>query len=90
MIAMAIDTAFTIARALLAWLAVAVTVVTISLLAAATTGAWAWRAAWRGVAAALSAAQHSGAPELPREPHGAPEGPSRPACSWAQTDKEAA
>lgn len=89
MIVEAVDTAESIAAALLAWLAVFVTVITISLLAAAATGAWAWRTAWRGVAAALSAVQHSSAPELPHEPHDGPETP-HPAPAWAHPDEEAA
>ena len=90
MIAEAIDTAYTIGTALLAWIAVAAAVVTVALVTAVLTGAWAWRTAWRGVTAAMSLVQHSSAPELPHEPHSAPQALSRPAPAWADTNKEAA
>ena len=95
MIGEAIDTALTLGWALIAWIAVLATVGTIALLAAAVTGAWAWRAAWRAVRGAWRGPVAPQGPfEVSRITGHAPE-PSQshtgpPAPSWAHTDKEAA
>jgi hypothetical protein len=46
-IAEAIDTAYTIGAAILAWIAVAAAAATVVLFAGVLTGAWAWRAVRR-------------------------------------------
>ena len=97
MIVEAVDTAFTIARALLAWLAILAAVITIALFTTVLTGAWAWRTVAGSVKAAcawLSWRQTgSEVPEVDGEGPGAP-GPSsartdRPAPAWADTNKDA-
>ena len=98
MIPMAIDTAVTIARALLAWLAILAAVITVALFTTVLTGAWAWQT----VAASVKVARawlswrlrDFEAPEVDGEGSGAPEPSSAhtapPAPSWARADKEAA
>jgi hypothetical protein len=90
-IAEAIDTAWTLGRALLAWIAVAATVVTIVLLAAAVTGVWAWqtarhacRAAWRRLTASRRAEQVPRVVQIPARP--VQRRSQRPAPSWAHTE----
>ena len=98
MIPMAIDTAFTIARALLAWLAILAAVLTVALFTTVLTGAWAWQTVAASVKTArawLSWRQAgSETPEADREGPDAPEPSSAhtepQAPSWARTDKEAA
>lgn len=95
MIAEAIDTVITLGWALAAWLTVFATVGTIILLGAATTGAWAWRTAWRAFSGAWRRATGANtAPDVPEavatlpEPADGHTEPHRPA--WAHTDKDAA
>ena len=98
MIPMAIDTAFAIAQALLAWLAILAAVLTIALFTTVLTGAWAWQTVAASVKAArawLSWRQTgSEAPEVDGEGPDAPEPAdahtARPAPAWADTGKEAA
>ena len=98
MITMAIDTAVTIARALLAWLAILAAVLTITLFTTVLTGAWAWQTVATSVktARAWLSWRQTGpeAPEVDGEGPGAPEPAdahaARSAPAWADTDKEAA
>jgi hypothetical protein len=94
-IAEAIDTVITLGWALLAWLTVFATVGTIILLGAATTGAWAWRTAWRAIGGAWRRATGAntgpdalGAVAPLPEPADGHTEPRHPA--WAHTDKDAA
>ena len=98
MITMAIDTAVTIARALLAWLAILAAVLTVVLFTTVLAGAWAWQTVATSVktARAWLSWRQTGfeTPEVDGEGPGAP-GPSsartdRPAPAWADTGKEAA
>ena len=98
MIPMAIDTAVTIARALLAWLAILAAVLTVALFTSVLTGAWAWQTVATSVktARAWLSWRQAGfeAPEVDGEGPGAPEPSSArtapPAPAWARADKEAA
>jgi steroid 5-alpha reductase family enzyme len=66
-IAEAIDAAWTIGAALLAWIAVAAAVATIGLITLAVTGVWAWKAARRALTGAQTApdAEDARFPNLP-------------------------
>ncbi|NUS83698.1 MAG: hypothetical protein HOY75_13365 [Streptomyces sp.] len=91
MIAEAVDTAVTVAWALLAWITAMAVVATVVLYAVAVTIAVACRALRRGVKAALAASQRLKAPESHPEPQRPPEARTGPRVpSWADTDKDAA
>lgn len=79
-----IDTAAVMADAILAWIVAAAFVVTVGLYTAVLTGAWAWRAARRGVTGSLAAEQPAPDPESTPTPQ------RRTGPAWAHTDKEAA
>lgn len=91
MIAEAFDTLFTLGWALLVWIVLLAAVASLALWTVLVTVAWACRAVWRGVAAALALVQRERTPELLPEPHKpaqARTAVSRP--TWAQPDEEAA
>lgn len=91
MIAGAVDTAYSIGWAIVAWIALTAAAATLALYTAAVTVVFAVRAVWRGVAAVVSLVQHSGARELPREaPEPAQGRTARPAPAWARTEEDAA
>lgn len=77
-----IDTAAALLDAILAWIAVAAFAVTVGLYTAILTGAWAWRAARRGVAGAWRAEQAAPGPESIPTPQ------RRTGPSWARTDTD--
>jgi uncharacterized transporter YbjL len=79
-----IDTAAVMADAILAWIVAAAFVATVVVYTLILTGAWAWRAARRGLTGSLAASQPTDAPIPPRtaERHTGP--------TWAHADKEAA
>ncbi|MEV8032247.1 hypothetical protein [Streptomyces sp. NPDC086182] len=80
----ALDTGAALADAILAWIVAAAVVATVVLFTAVLTGAWAWRAARRGLAGAWRAEQPAPGPESIPTPQ------RRTGPSWALDDKEAA
>ena len=91
MIAEAFDTLFALGWALLVWIVLLAAVASLALWTVLVTAAWACRAVWRCVAAALAVAQRSRTPEPLPEPQKPPQArvaPSRP--TWAQSEEDAA
>jgi hypothetical protein len=74
----AIDTAYTIGAAILAWIAVLAAVATVVLFTGVLVGAWAWRAVRKRLTGSLAAERPPHAPE----PTPTPE--RRPTPSWAR------
>ena len=78
MIAEAMDAAWTLGWALLAWILVGALVVTVVVLAVTAVVGWAARAAWRGLTQALRTPQPPEGPRVqpePDSPSGARTGP---------------
>ncbi|HWM95539.1 MAG TPA: hypothetical protein VNO54_00640 [Streptosporangiaceae bacterium] len=82
MIAEAIDTAYTIGWAIVAWITLTAAFATLALYTVVVAVAFACEALWRGVTAAVAAVQRLGAPALPPEPQKPPQ--ARAAPSWAR------
>jgi len=86
-----VDAIRSLGWALAVWVVLLAAVASLALWTVLVTVAWACRAVWRGVAAALALVQRSQAPEPLPEPHKPAQtrvARSRP--SWAQPDEEAA
>jgi len=81
-IAEAIDTAYTIGAAILAWIVLTAAFATLALYTVVVAVAFACEAVWRGVTATVAAVRRSRAPELPPEPQKPPQ--ARVAPSWAR------
>jgi len=82
----AIDTAYTIGWALLAWVVLTAAFATLALYAAVVAVAFACEVLWRGAAAAVAAVQRLGAPALPPEPQKPPR--ARAVPSWVREEHD--
>ena len=78
MIAEAMDAAWTLGWALLAWILVGALVVTVVVLAVGAVVGWAARAAWRGLTRLLRAVEPNEAPRVHPEPDSPPRGRTGP------------